>query len=131
MMAFLQSATLVGILASLYVFSLFIFILANYPATDERLVLGFVIVFVLFFDLLHRIEIVVGRQYENIKTWSRRARIKAAFGTLYLLLPLIWCFSDHIYSHYGIERTKLDDLLGLDRTVIFGTAVYNIMLGFM
>ncbi len=119
----LAFVTLVGIGLSTAVLALFVFILLfEFHAVDSKLAIGLAIVFILAFDLFSRTKLAVGRMY--IKgDWAAKARKYAGFGVLYLLLPLIFTFSDK-YGH------SVDKLQGLDKSLILGTMVYNLLLSF-
>lgn len=123
--------TNIGILLSLSIFSLFIFILMfSYSETDARYVSGIIIVIILYFDLFYRVRTVMGRHYYGNRQWNKQARMYAAFGTLYLLLPLAWTYSDRIFEYYGKTSIPLQSFYGADKQIIMGTIVYNLIVGF-
>ncbi len=103
----------------------------SYREWDVRYAFAIAIVVVLFLDLFFRIRLVIGKHYYGNKNWNRQARVYAAFGTLYLLLPLVWTYSDKIFKYYGQDTVELQSFFGFDKMLIICTSIYNLFLGFL
>lgn len=121
------SLTLGGMVLSLTVFSIYVFLLVfSYKEWDARFLFGCAFLFILLLDLFFRVRLAVGRNF-NESRWDRKARLYAGFGTLYLLLPLVWTFSDSIMEYYGFKHRNMDMLYTIDKNIILGTIGYNLI----
>ena len=118
--------TLVGMFLSLIVLSIYVFLLLfGYRHWDVRFVFGCIFVLILFSDLFFRVRLAIGRNFTE-GCWDRKARLYAGFGTLYLLLPLVWTFSDDILDYYGFMHNQMDLLYTVDKNIILGTIGFNL-----
>lgn len=121
------SVTLVGMFLSITVFSIYVFLLIfSYGHWDARFFFGCLFLIILVCDLFFRIRLAVGRNFYEGK-WDRKARLYAGFGTLYLLLPLVWTFSDDIMEYYGVEHRNMNLLYTVDKNIILGTVAFNLV----
>jgi hypothetical protein len=121
-----SALTLTGLILSMSVFALYFFILVfAYAHWDARYAFGIFFLIILFLDLFVRLRFVISRNHST-EHWGRKARLYAGFGTLYLLLPLVWTFSDDILQYYGYTYAKMEVLYTVDKNIILGTAAFNL-----
>ena len=119
-----ESLTLVGILLSLVVLSMFVFLLLfEHGRLDSPLVIGIIITGILFADVFQRIRIILGRMYKG-GTWKKARRL-AGFGTLYLIFPLVWTFS----KRFGYATLNQYELI--DKNILLGTIGFNLFVSFI
>ena len=128
-----EALTLIGVLLSLVVLSMFVFlILFEHQHMDSPLAVAVFIVLLLFFDLFTRIRIILSRKYNNSTGW-RKARKYAGFGTLFLIFPLMWMQRTQEGIRFGMQNlnTSFSTFEHHDKNMLAITVVYNLIIGFI
>ena len=121
-------ATCIGLFLSTAIFSMFCLIVAlNFSHVGARFVSGLFINLILFIDLFVRYRFVVGRHYLEGRRWDKKVRLYGGFASLYLILPLVWTFSDLILDYYGYPKENVNMVFAVDETLIYFTMAYNIL----